>query len=113
MLFDLVQIAVLFLLTYLTYRQGDRIDDLEMMMGYILGNLGSKDGDVLGEDDEDSSSYVDGNTAMMIASLNVLGKPFLDELHKNSVFFPTEIEQYLEKKFKWIERDKKIDDIIN
>jgi hypothetical protein len=52
MLFDLVQIAVLFLLTYLTYRQGDRIDDLEMMMGYILGNLGSKDKDVLGEDDD-------------------------------------------------------------
>jgi len=45
MFFDLVQIAVLFLLTYLTYRQGDRIDDLEMMMGYILGNLASKEGE--------------------------------------------------------------------
>lgn len=52
MFFDLVQIAALFLLTYLTYRQGDRIDDLEMMMGYILGNLASKDDDVLGEDDD-------------------------------------------------------------
>jgi hypothetical protein len=45
MLFDLVQIAVLFVLTYLTYKQGDRIDDLEMMMGYILGNLASKEGE--------------------------------------------------------------------
>jgi hypothetical protein len=52
MFFDLVQIAALFLLTYLTYKQGDRIDDLEMMMGYILGNLASKDDDVLGEDDD-------------------------------------------------------------
>ena len=52
MLFDLVQIAVLFLLTYLTYRQGDRIDDLETMVGYILGNLASKDNDVLEEDDD-------------------------------------------------------------
>jgi hypothetical protein len=68
---------------------------------------------VLGEDVEVSGGYRDGNTAMMIASLNVLGKPFLDELHKNNVFFPKEIEEYLEKKFKWIERDKKIDDIIN
>jgi hypothetical protein len=68
---------------------------------------------VLGEDVEVSNSYTDGNTAMMVATLNVLGKPFLDELHKNNVFFPTEIEKYLEKKFKWIERDKKIDDIIN
>jgi len=68
---------------------------------------------ILGEDVEVSGGYKDGNTAMMVATLNVLGKPFLDELHKNSVFFPTEIEEYLEKKFKWIERDKKIDDIIN
>jgi hypothetical protein len=45
MLFDLVQIAVLFVLTYLTYKQGDRIDDLEAMVGYILGNLASKEGE--------------------------------------------------------------------
>ena len=45
MLFDLVQIAILFLLTYLTYKQGDRIDDLEAMVGYILGNLASKEGE--------------------------------------------------------------------
>jgi hypothetical protein len=49
----------------------------------------------------------------MISTLNILGKPFLDELHKNSAFFPTEIEKYLTEKFKWLERDKKIDDIIN
>jgi hypothetical protein len=48
----------------------------------------------------------------MIATLNVLGKPFLEELHKNNTFFPIEIEEYLEKKFKSIERDKKIDKII-
>ena len=45
MFFDLVQIAVLFVLTYLTYKQGDRIDDLEMMVGYILGNLGGSNAD--------------------------------------------------------------------
>ena len=69
---------------------------------------------ILGEDVEVSgSNYQDGTTTLMIATLNVLGKPFLDELHKNNTFFPREIEEYLEKKFKWIERDKKIDDIIN
>jgi hypothetical protein len=67
---------------------------------------------VLGEDVEFTNSYKDGNTAMMIATLNVLGKPFLEELHKNNTFFPIEIEEYLEKKFKSIERDKKIDKII-
>ncbi len=68
---------------------------------------------ILGEDVEVSGGYKDGNTVMMVSTLNVLGKPFLDELHKNNTFFPKEIEEYLEKKFKWIERDKKIDDIIN
>lgn len=67
---------------------------------------------VLGEDIE-VSGYQDGHTTIIIATLNVLGKPFLDELHKNNTFLPTEIEEYLEKKFKWLERDKKIDDIIN
>ena len=43
MLFDLVQIAILFFLTYLTYKQGDRIDDLETMVGYILGNLATNE----------------------------------------------------------------------
>jgi hypothetical protein len=43
MFFDLVQVAVLLVLAYLTYKQGDRIDDLETMMGYILGNLGGNE----------------------------------------------------------------------
>jgi len=79
----------------------------------ITFNSPKKTYHVLGEDVEVSSGYRDGNTAIMIATLNVLGKPYLEELHKNNVFFPTEIEEYLKKKFKWIERDKKIDDIIN
>ena len=70
---------------------------------------------ILSEDVEVSNGgyYKDVNLVTNISILNVLGKPFLDELHKNNTFFPTEIEDYLEKKFKWLERDKKIDDIIN
>ena len=45
MIFELVQIVALFVLVYLTYRQGDRIDDLELMVGYILGDIGRKDRD--------------------------------------------------------------------
>lgn len=69
---------------------------------------------ILGEDVEVSNGvYADPNLVTNISILNILGKPFLDELHKNNTFFPSEIEDYLEKKFKWLERDKKIDDIIN
>jgi hypothetical protein len=66
---------------------------------------------ILGEDVE-VSGYVDGNTAMMISTLNVLGKPFYDELKKNNVSFSNEIEDFLKQKFKILERDTKIDSIL-
>ena len=63
---------------------------------------------ILGEDVE-VSGYVDGTTAMIISTLNVLGKPFYDELKKNKVSFGNEIEDYLKVKF----RDIKIETILN
>lgn len=66
---------------------------------------------ILGEDVE-VSGYIDGTTAMMISTLNVLGKPFYDELKKNNVSFSNEIEDFLKQKFKILERDTKIDSIL-
>ena len=67
---------------------------------------------ILGEDVE-VSGHIDGTTAMMISTLNVLGKPYYDELKKNKVSFSNEIEEYLEVKFKVMERDTKIDSILD
>lgn len=53
---------------------------------------------VLGEDVE-VSGYRDSIVAIMVAQLNVLGKPFYDELKKQNTFFPMEIEDFLKKKF--------------
>jgi len=66
---------------------------------------------ILGEDVE-VDGYIDGTTAMMIATLNVLGKPYYDELKKNNVSFSREIEEYLNTRFKVMERDSKIDSIL-
>ncbi len=66
---------------------------------------------VLGEDIQ-VDGYGDPNLAVTISTLNVLGKPFYDELKKNNVSLPTEIEEYLELKFKILERDRKIKDIL-
>lgn len=66
---------------------------------------------VLGEDIK-VEGYVDPNLAVAISTLNILGKPFYDELKKNDISFPTEIEDYLEVKFKIIERDRKINDLL-
>ena len=66
---------------------------------------------VLGEDIE-VESYGDPHLAVAISTLNVLGKPFYDELKKNNITLPSEIEEYLEVKFKILERDRKIKEIL-
>ena len=66
---------------------------------------------VLGEDIE-VESYGDPHLAVAISTLNVLGKHFYDELKKNNITLPTEIEEYLEVKFKILERDRKIKEIL-
>lgn len=66
---------------------------------------------ILGEDVE-VNGFKDGYTAQNVALVNVLGKNFYDELKKQNISFPSEIEDFLSKKFITIERDKKIDDII-
>jgi len=66
---------------------------------------------VLGEDIE-VEGYGDSHLAVAISTLNVLGKPFYDELKKNNLTLPSEIEEYLEIKFKILERDRKIKEIL-
>jgi hypothetical protein len=66
---------------------------------------------VLGEDIQ-VDGYGDTHLAVAISTLNILGKPFYEQLKKNNITLPTEIEEYLEVKFKILERDRKIKDIL-
>ena len=74
----------------------------------IMGVPGKITYHILGEDIE-----VDGpkdfELTICLSTLNVLGKPFYDELKKNSISFPKEIEEFLKVKF----RDLRIDDILD
>ena len=88
-------------------------------MGYLLFMLLmvqvdplKKKFNILG-DVYEHTGYIDGHIAVAISTINVLGKPFWDELKKNEVVFPKEMEKFIEKKFIILERDKKIKDIIN
>lgn len=67
---------------------------------------------ILGEDVTVSGNK-DGTTAMMIATLNVLGRPFYEELRKNDVFFSPDIEEYLQERFRVEERNDKIEEILD
>jgi hypothetical protein len=62
---------------------------------------------VLGEDIE-VSGYYDTNLVMIIATLNVLKKPYYEQLKKNKFKFPEEIDNCLRIGF----RDNLIDEIM-
>lgn len=66
---------------------------------------------ILGEDFE-TGNYLDGTTAVMISTLNVLGRPFYEELKKNNVSFPKEMDEFIQQRLKVLERDMKIESII-
>ena len=80
----------------------------------VNGSSGSskKKFNILG-DVYEHTGYIDGHISVAISTINILGKPFWDELKKNGVIFPHEMEQFIEKRITILERDKKIDDIIN
>jgi hypothetical protein len=66
---------------------------------------------ILGEEFE-IDGYLDVTTAIMISTLNVLGKPFYEELKKNNVSFSDDMDKFIQKRLKVLDRDKKIDSII-
>ncbi len=66
---------------------------------------------VLGDDIE-VDGYKDYNIANTVALINVLGKPYFDEIKKQGISLPDEIEKVLEEKFRILERDKKINSVI-
>lgn len=60
----------------------------------------------------DVSGYKDGMTALYISMVNVMGKAFYDEVKKQGVNFPPEIEEYLKVALISFERGKKLDILL-
>lgn len=66
---------------------------------------------ILGEEFE-IDGYQDPTIAIIISSINIMGKPFYDDLKKQDVHLPKEIDDFLLQKFRILERDTKIDSVI-
>lgn len=66
---------------------------------------------VLGEEVEIDASP-DSELAITIATLNVLGRPFYEELKKQNITFPDVIEESIQRNLLILEREVKIDKII-
>ncbi len=68
---------------------------------------------VLGEDFELTNNYgFDSNLVIIISTLNVLGRPFWEELKKQNVYLPDELKDFIEKRLVILDRDVKINSII-
>jgi hypothetical protein len=68
---------------------------------------------VLGEDfDLSNNSGFDSNLVIIISTLNVLGRPFWEELKKQNVYLPEELKDFIEERLVILDRDNKINSII-
>lgn len=68
---------------------------------------------ILGEEYEvESGSFMDASTASIIATLNVLGKPYWLELKKQNFSFGYDMDAFIEERIIVLDRDKKINDIL-
>ncbi len=68
---------------------------------------------VLGEEFELSNNYgFDNNLVVIISTLNVLKRPFWEELKKQNVNLPNDLEKFIEERLLILDRDIKIDSII-
>lgn len=68
---------------------------------------------ILGEDYEiNNSSYSDPYLAITIATLNVLKRPFWEELKKQSIKFDQDLEEFIEERLKIYDRDEKLESLL-
>ena len=63
-------------------------------------------------EDIEVDDYGDPHLAIAISTLNVLGRPFYEELKKNKISFPQEMDEFIQQRLKVLERDMKIESII-
>jgi hypothetical protein len=54
-----------------------------------------------------------GTLSTILATLNVLGRPFYEELKKQPISLPNELSELIEKRLIITERESKISSIIN
>lgn len=68
---------------------------------------------ILGEYIDLSINDFSGTLSTILATLNVLGRPFYEELKKQPISLPTELTDLIEKRLIITERERKINSVIN
>lgn len=68
---------------------------------------------ILGEEVDLEISDYNGSFAIFIATLNVLGRPFYEELKKQPISLSNEVIEIIERRLTITERERKINSVIN
>jgi len=55
-----------------------------------------------------NTSYSDVNLSIIISSLNILGRPYYNEITKNGIFFDEKLDEFIQLRLKITERDSKL-----
>lgn len=55
----------------------------------------------------------ESHISIIISSINIMGKPFYDDLKKQGIHIPYEIDNFINERFKILERDNKISKLIS
>lgn len=68
---------------------------------------------ILGEEVDLEVNDYNGSFAITIATLNVLGRPFYEELKKQPISLSNEVIEIIERRLTITERERKINSVIN
>jgi hypothetical protein len=68
---------------------------------------------ILGEEVDLEIGDYNGSFAITIATLNVLGRPFYEELKKQPISLSNEVIEIIERRLIITERERKINSVIN
>lgn len=68
---------------------------------------------ILGEEVDLEITDYNGSFAITIATLNVLGRPFYEELKKQPISLSNEVIEIIERRLIITERERKINSVIN
>ena len=91
---------------------GNYITTSSVLNTSVLNSISNRY-NILGEEVDLDISDHNGSFAITIATLNVLGRPFYEELKKQPISLSNEVIEIIERRLIITERERKINSVIN
>lgn len=99
-------------ITTTTGSSGNYITTSSVLNTSVLNSISNRY-NILGEEVDLDISDHNGSFAITISTLNVLGRPFYEELKKQPISLSNEVIEIIERRLIITERERKINSVIN